>query len=212
MGTLLKKFIPQKLKDQLPSIFGFSAMAIGIKSIVGMDKISIVVISIIIGYIIGELLNLDGLLNNGVCKILNHRLFSAMTRENEEWDKMLALVIVLFCFSGTGIFGALTEGMTGDRGILIAKSALDFFTAIIFASNLGLVVSLTAFPQMMVFTLLYFLASTLQPFLIPPAIHNFIGCGGVITLVVGFNVAKIKEVSVMNLLPALPLVIILSQF
>ena len=58
-------------------------------------------------------------------------------------------IIVLFCASGTGIFGAMREGMTGDPSILIAKSFLDFFTAMIFACSLGIAVSAISAPMLL---------------------------------------------------------------
>ncbi len=51
-------------------------------------------------------------------------------------------VLILFCASGTGIFGALTEGMTGDPTILLTKSILDFFSPpLFFASTLGYIIT-----------------------------------------------------------------------
>lgn len=52
---------------------------------------------------------------------------------------------VLFCASGTGIYGSLDEGMSGDITILVSKSILDFFTATIFAASLGYAVSIIAY-------------------------------------------------------------------
>ena len=49
---------------------------------------------------------------------------------------LMVTAMVLFCASGTGIYGSLTSGMTGDHSILIAKSILDFLTAMIFACQL----------------------------------------------------------------------------
>jgi uncharacterized membrane protein YqgA involved in biofilm formation len=57
---------------------------------------------------------------------------------HESFIQSYVAIIVLFCASGTGIFGAMREGMTGDASILIAKAFLDFFTATIFACTLGL--------------------------------------------------------------------------
>ena len=73
----------------------------------------------------------------------------------EEFLTQLVTIIVLFCASGTGIYGSLTAGMTGDNSILISKSILDFFTAAIFACNLGYVVSIISIPQFLIFFVLF---------------------------------------------------------
>ncbi len=79
--------------------------------------------------------------------------FSNLTRSinrkkpaHESFIQNFVAIIVLFCASGTGIFGAMNEGMTGDPSILIAKSFLDFFTAMIFACSLGIAVSVISIP------------------------------------------------------------------
>ncbi|MCZ5435706.1 DUF554 family protein, partial [Escherichia coli] len=59
-------------------------------------------------------------------------------------------IIVLFCASGTGIFGAMNEGMTGDPSILLAKSFLDFLTAMIVACSLGIAVSVISIPLLII--------------------------------------------------------------
>lgn len=76
----------------------------------------------------------------------------------EEFQSMLITVVVLFCASGTGIYGSIVSGMTGDHSILIEKSVLDFFTALIFACILGGVVSVIAFPQFVIFFILFLCA------------------------------------------------------
>ena len=70
----------------------------------------------------------------------------------------LLTVIVLFCSSATGIYGSLNAGMTGNVAILLSKSVLDFFTAMIFATKLGPVISAVAIPQLAVFSLMFVLA------------------------------------------------------
>ncbi|SUH07125.1 Putative inner membrane protein YqgA [Salmonella enterica subsp. enterica] len=76
-------------------------------------------------------------------------------------------IIVLFCASGTGIFGAMHEGMTGDPNILIAKSFLDFFTAIIFAVSLGIAVSAICAPMLIIQLTLAACATLILPLTTP---------------------------------------------
>jgi len=85
----------------------------------------------------------------------------------EEFLTQLVTVIVLFCFGGTGIYASLDSGMTGDHSVLIAKSILDFFTAAIFACNIGYVVSLVAIPQFAIFFSLYLILATSKASLYP---------------------------------------------
>lgn len=120
-------------------------------------------------------------------------------------------LLILFCASGTGIFGALTEGMTGDSSILLAKTVLDFFTAMIFASTMGRFLSVIALPQLAVMLLLFAGARLIYPLMTADMIADFSALGGVITLMAGFNLLRIKQTAVLNLLPAFVLCPVFSK-
>ena len=118
----------------------------------------------------------------------------------------LVSIIVLICASGTGIFGALDSGLTGDHTVLCTKAILDFFTAAIFASSLGSVVAFVALPQLILQLLLFFSAGLILPLASAGMQADFAACGGVLTMAAGFRVSKIKSVPLVDLMPALLLV------
>ena len=101
-------------------------------------------------------------------------------------------MIILFCFSGTGIFGAMNSAMTGDHSILYAKAIMDFFTAIIFGTTAGYLVGFVAVPQFVVGLLLFSGATYILPMVTDTMLNNFKACGGMITLAVGLKIAGIK--------------------
>ena len=117
-------------------------------------------------------------------------------------EKFVA-ILVLFCASGTGIFGAMNEGMTGDYSLLIVKSFLDLFTAAIFATALGYTVATLAVPQLVIQASLFFLAVKILPLTTPAMIADFSACGGLIMVATGLRIAGIKPFAVANMLPAL---------
>ena len=100
----------------------------------------------------------------------------------------------------------MSEGMTGDPTLLIVKSILDFFTAIIVASIMGLTVGVLVVPQFTVQLLLYLSASLIIPLTMPDMLADFSACGGFIMLATGFRIASIRQFPVANMLPALILV------
>ena len=117
---------------------------------------------------------------------------------------------MLFCASGTGIYGSLDSGMTGDHTILISKSILDFFTAAIFACQLGYVVSAIAIPQFIIFLLLFIGAKFIFPLTTPDMIADFKACGGFVMIATGLRMMKLKEFPVADMIPAMALVMPLS--
>ena len=98
------------------------------------------------------------------------------------------------------------EGMSGDASVLISKSVLDFFTAVLFGAALGYAQSLICVPQLLILLACFFLAKAILPFVSATMIADFKACGGVITMITGLTVSKILDVRAMNLVPALILV------
>ena len=114
--------------------------------------------------------------------------------------------IVIFVASGTGIYGSIVSGMTGDHSIMIAKSILDLFTAIIFSCTLGSVVSLIAIPQFILFMTLFLLAGVIYPLTTPAMINDFKAVGGFFMLAAGFRMNKVTNFPTADMIPAMILI------
>ena len=215
-GALLGDKLPEKYKEQLNLIFGLCSMGMGISSIVLMKYMPAVVFALIIGTIVGLIFNLGDKvyeLCSKLQKVMIRIIPKKETNMSEtEFLATLITVIVLFCSSGMGIYGSLSEGMTGDSSLLITKSILDFFTAAIFACNLGYIVSLIAVPQFVIFTTLFLSASFIVPLTTPDMIADFKACGGFLMVAAGFRILKLKMFPVVDMIPAMILVMPFSWF
>ena len=158
-GGLFGDYLRDDFKENLNLIFGLASMVMGISAIMNMVNMPAVIFAVVIGTIIGLALKFGNLINKGAG--LMEKGLSKITPSkqtglaHDEFYAQLLTVIVLFCASGTGIYGSLESGMTGDASILISKSILDFFTAMIFSCSLGYIVSMIAIPQFIVFFLLF---------------------------------------------------------
>ena len=97
----------------------------------------------------------------------------------------------------------MQEGISGDPTILITKSILDLFTAVIFATDLGLSVMLIAIPQIVIQSTLFFAAVLLLPLITPSMQADFSACGGIVMLATGLRICGIKIFPIVNMLPAL---------
>ena len=215
-GALLGNKLPEKYKEQLNLIFGLCSMGMGISSIVLMKYMPAVVFALIIGTIVGLVFNLGDKVYELCSKLQKVMIRIVPKKETNisetEFLATLITVIVLFCSSGMGIYGSLSEGMTGDSSLLITKSILDFFTAAIFACNLGYIVSLIAVPQFVIFTTLFLSASFIVPLTTPNMIADFKACGGFLMLAAGFRILKLKMFPVVDMIPAMILVMPFSWF
>lgn len=213
-GGFLGDKLSEKFKTEITMIFGVCSMGMGIFSIAPMKYMPAVIFALVIGTGIGLAVHLGNYINQGA--MLMQRPISKLFPNDkhgmsqDEFISTLVTVIVLFCASGTGIYGSLDSGMTGDSSILIAKSILDFFTAAIFACNLGYVVSIIAIPQFIFFYILFLLATIIFPLTTPDMILDFKACGGFLMLATGFRMIKIKMFPVADMIPAMILIMPLS--
>ena len=215
-GALLGNKLPEKYKEQLNLIFGLCSMGMGISSIVLMKYMPAVVFALIIGTIVGLVFKLGDKVYELCSKLQKVMIRIVPKKETNmsetEFLATLITVIVLFCSSGMGIYGSLSEGMTGDSSLLITKSILDFFTAAIFACNLGYIVSLISVPQFVIFTTLFLSASFIVPLTTPDMIADFKACGGFLMVAAGFRILKLKMFPVVDMIPAMILVMPFSWF
>lgn len=213
-GGLIGLFVEDRLdldfKEKLNMIFGVCAMGMGISSVMLMRNMPAVIFSVVIGTAVGLMIHLGdwiqkgaGMMQRAASKIVTNKNTSI---SEEEFMTTLVTVIVLFCASGTGIYGSIVSGMTGDHSILIAKSVLDLFTAMIFACMLGGVVSLIAIPQLVIFLALFFCAGLIYPMTTPEMIDDFKAAGGFIMLATAFRMMKVKMFPTADMIPAMVIV------
>lgn len=214
LGAVLGKVIPKRVREALPLSCGVLSMSIGVVMLNRVHAIPPVTMAMLIGAFLGEMFFLEKRLEISI-QWLQQKITS---RLNQSGTKSLpqgfiikfVTILVLFCISGMGIFGSMQEGITGDPTILITKSILDLFTAAIFATELGLSVMLIAIPQVVIQSTLFFAATLLLPLLTPTMQADFSACGGVIMVATGLRICGIKIFPIVNMLPALFLVMPLS--
>jgi uncharacterized membrane protein YqgA involved in biofilm formation len=198
-GPAAGRFISEKTRGTVTVILGICALSIGINSVIKVNSMTPVVIAVILGTLCGDYLKLEARITALFGKIL-HGL--VQDRKNFDMDNFIT-VVVLFCASGFGIYGVLTEGMSGNPEILLSKSVLDFFTAFMFAASLGISVALVAVFMLAVFAVLFMLSSFLGPVITPAMLQDFMACGGILTIAAGLRVSKIKNIPIADMIPAL---------
>ncbi|WP_027415433.1 DUF554 domain-containing protein [Aneurinibacillus terranovensis] len=207
IGAFLGSKVPERLQAALPLTFGIASLCMGVTYIIAMHTLPAVILSLVLGSAIGELIKLEkGIEWCAVCaRGPIDRLFSNKGKRDDQkefMEKFIA-ILVLFSASGTGVFGALKEGMTGDHSVLLAKAILDFFTAGIFATTLGYIVMTIAIPQFIILISLFLTASFLLPMITPSMVADFTAAGGMIMLATGLRISGIKAFPIANMLPAL---------
>ena len=205
-GALVGNRLSAKVKEEMNLIFGICAMGMGMGSVCLMQNMPAVVFAVIVGSFIGLSLKIGQRIQTLTGKALKHLLKNS-SAENED---MMLTAVVLFCVSGTGIYGSLESGMTGNHSILIAKAVLDFFTAMIFACKLGKITALIGVPQFVIMIALFFLAKVIVPMTTDMMISDFKACGGLILLATGLRMLQLKPSPIADMIPAMILVMPIS--
>ena len=202
IGAKAGSRLSAEFREKMTRLFGICSMGIGIASVVGMKNMPAVVLALILGTSLGILIHLGDALDRG-----GKWLAGRFPTPAGGGDRgLLVTAVVLFCASGTGIYGSIVSGMSGDHSILLAKSMLDIFTAMIFSATLGLAVSAIAIPQAAIFLALFLAAKALFPLTTPSMVDDFKACGGMIMIATGFRIAKLGDFPIADMLPALVLV------
>ncbi len=198
-GSLFSKKIPERIKTSLTTVFGLCAVGLGIIAVTRATAMPAVVLSTILGALLGELLQL----NIHISKLFSKAL-SALPFDKDHFDlQTFVTLAVMFCASSMGIYGAIMEGVVGDSSFLISKAFLDFFTAIIFSASLGLAVGLIALPQLAVLIAFFFVGLLGRDAIDVQQFQNFIACGGLVTIAAGLTLSGIKQFTLVNILPSL---------
>lgn len=213
VGNVLGTGLSKKVVESMNAIFGVCAMTMGICSVVLLSNMPAVMLSVLLGTIIGFAVKLGDKISAGGLWMGNciSKVFKGRGDLDEDYKKQLVTAIVLFCASGTGIYGSIVSGMTGDHSILLAKSILDIATALIFACSLGIITSFIAIPQCIIFLALFAFANAIYPFCTESMINDFKACGGILLIATGFRMMKLKDFPVADMIPAMVIAMPISH-
>jgi hypothetical protein len=199
IGTFLKVGIPERFKNIVMQGVALSVMIIGISSGLQFNNLMVVIVSLVIGGIIGEALNIEEYLNK-----FGDTLQKKLSKDNSSTiSKGFVTASLVYCIGAMAIVGALKDGLSGDHSILFAKSVLDGISSIIFASTFGIGVVFSAVSVFLYQGSISLGASFLQGLLTKAVVDDMTAVGGVLIFAISLNMLEIKNIKVGNLLPAI---------
>ena len=130
IGMLLKKGIPEKLSDTMMKGLGLCTLYLGISGSLKGENSLILIVSIVIGALIGEGIDLDEKLNQLGTWLENK--FKSKDSNKVSFAEGFVSASLLFCVGAMTIVGSLQSGLEGNHEMLFNKSMLDFVAAIIY--------------------------------------------------------------------------------
>jgi uncharacterized membrane protein YqgA involved in biofilm formation len=206
IGCFLKKGIKEQYQDALFNAMGFAAMALGIRTIASNMNNSkypvLFIVSLALGSLIGSIFNIDEKIQ---------RLIGKKSKSN--LGQGLTTGVLLYCVGTLSILGPVMSAIHGDNSFLFTNATLDFVTSMVFGSTYGIGMILAA-PILLawqgsIYLVAYFLSGA---FFSKDLITEVSIVGGILILSSGINILKIKEVKVLNMLPALAFPILFFVF
>lgn len=209
VGIFLGSRFPKKLSDSLMKALGLCTLLIGISGLSKGENQLFTIISMAVGTVIGEFLDLDGKLT-----ALGDSVEKRFKKDGENVTIAEGFVnaSLLFCVGAMTIVGSLQSGLIGDNSMIYTKSLLDFTAAIIFASTLGVGVLLSAFPILIYQGGIVLLAHFLAPLLTEAVIGDMTCTGSLIIIGLSLNMLGITKLKVMNMVPAIFLPMLIYLF
>lgn len=213
VGLLLRKGLPESVSDAMMKGLGLCTIFIGIQGMIEEEYILVLILSTIVGIVIGELLDVDGRINRAA-----ERLTSRFSGKGKGEGAKIAQAFVTSCLimnvGAMTIVGSLDAGLRGNFSMLYTKSLLDLISGIPMAAAMGVGVMGSA-----LFTLVFqggivLLAEYIAPYLSETLIKELICTGSLMILAIGFNMLGVTKLKVLNYLPGLlvvPLALKLMQ-
>lgn len=208
IGILLKKGLPERISKALTTAIGLAVVYIGIDGMMSGENTLVLVLSMVIGAVIGTFLDLDRRLDTLGKRIEN----KFKGNENTKIAEGFVSATLLFCVGAMAIVGALQSGLNGNHETQYTKAILDFISAIILASTLGWGVMLAAASVFVLQGSVVLLAQLVEPYLNSYVIGEMTCAGSVLIIALALNMLEITKIKLMNLLPAMFMPVILCIF
>ncbi len=207
IGLLFKNVIPEKISESLLKTTGLAVIGIGINLMLAGENFTLLIISMVIGTIIGELIDIEGKLDKFGTVIENKM-------KNSESNIALGFVTctLVYCVGSMAIVGSIQSGLTGNHELLFSKAVLDGILAVTFSATMGVGVVLSGISVLLYQGTITMLASLMQSLLSPVVVSEMTSIGGVIIMGIGLNFLLANRIKAGNLLPSIFIPIIYYLF
>jgi hypothetical protein len=215
LGTVMGARLPERMRETIMHALGLLTMVIGIQLSLETDNILIVLASLLVGGIAGELLRIEDRINqvgrwlerrtggNGEASNAEELQKGDHYRTTTRFSHAFLTASLVFCVGPMTILGSIQDGLTGDYTLLAVKSMMDGFASLAFASTLGPGVIFSALTVLVYQGALTLGAGWASALLTDRMIAEMTATGGVLMLALGLALLEIKQIRAGNLLPAI---------
>ena len=202
VGLLFKNMISEKLMSIITHALGLCVLGIGISGMIGTENMLCVIVCMVLGTIIGHVINIEGRLERG------GDLLRAKVSKGESGNRFTESFVnasLLFCVGAMAITGSIEAGLNHNYEIIISKGVIDGVTSISFAAAMGVGVVFSVIPVLIYQGALTLLAGWVGPFLPAAVINEMSAVGGILIVAIAINMLELgkTKIKVGNMLPAM---------
>ena len=200
IGLIAKKAIPDSWGDTILKGMGLISIFIGVSGMLKGEQTLVLVLSIVIGAMIGQGLDIDGRFNRFSRKI--EAKFDG-GNENSTFAQAFITSSLLFCVGAMTIVGPMNAALKGDNSLLYTKTVMDGFSSIMIAASLGFGVLFSAGTVLLLEGGIFLVAAAVAPMLSTAVINEMTCAGSLLIVALGLNLLKATDLKVMNYTPAI---------
>lgn len=213
LGMLVKKGVPKRISDALSCAMAICVIYIGIDGVLeqapkvseggflsdGLIKVLVMVISMGLGTLIGELIDIDKWVNR-----LGDTLEKKLVKDGEKgkFAKGFVSCSLLFCVGAMTVNGAFQDAL-GKSDILLAKSVIDGIMCFVMASTLGIGCAASSVFVLVYQGILTLVGMFIAGLLSPEIISYMSVTGSLIIILIGTNMLGVTKVKTANMTPAI---------
>lgn len=202
LGLVFKNRISACFASSITFALGLCVLGIGISSMIGTADTLCVIVCMVIGTLLGELINIEKRMDS-VGTLLRNKLIRG--ESNSRFVEGFVNCSVLFCVGAMAINGSMEAGMNGNYDILISKAVIDGVSSITFAAAMGVGVAFAAIPILFYQGGLTLIFSAVGQGMDPAVVTEMSAVGGTIIVGIGINMLGLpkEKLRVGNMLPAI---------
>ncbi len=208
LGTIIGSKLPGRLCDSVVKGMALCVIYIGISGALKGENPLITMISVAVGALIGELIDLDRLL----CRLGDFMQKKLSKKSAGSFTEGFVSLTLLTCVGAWGITGALDSGLRNDHSSLYAKAVVDGVSTLIMAAALGIGTAFSALPLVIYQGGIALLATVISPYLTQSMINELTCVGSLLTVGMGLNMLNITKLKTSNMMPAVLMPLLLCRF
>lgn len=205
VGLLVRSRLPEKYTQILFQVFGLFTVFLGIKMAFATNNIMVMIFSLLLGSLLGEWWNIE----KGMDR-LGNTIRKRTGSRNDRFSEGFVTAFLVFCMGSMTILGAVEEGLGNPPNLLLTKSLMDGFSSMALASALGAGVLFSVIPLLLYQGGLTLFAGYISEVLSEDVVAELSAVGGVLLMGLGLVLLELKKVRVMNMIPALVIVVPLA--